>query len=573
MKTKANAQLLKNRPAKKRAVLYARVSSEDQTKGNYTSCESQIEELRDYCQRQDYEVVAEIRDDGYSAGSLKRPGLTRVRQLVQEEKVDSVISTWFDRFMRTIGFHAIASEFKKRDAQFVSVHDPADTTTATGRMMQSFLVVIKACEREQTSEKVSNKMKMRQRKGMWNGGKTPFGFLQVDANRTIMPDPERKTLLNDLFRIYVETRSDTKVARWLEANGIPARSGSSRWQVSTIRKILTNRRYIAQIEVNRENKGLDGLPEDQLYQVASAPYEPIVDISLFETAQVIREQQSLASPNRVGRPRSFSQTQCGRVYPLQGLMVCAICGHSMTPYHIYHKAGTEKNGKKRKNDSYVCSCVCAKQIKGWKACDHRNYILASKTETFILGLVPQLLSDASLLDEIVQHAQEKSREDLAPTRQALRENAATLRKVEQEQQEITQKATCSQFAPALWDLLNGQASCLQTRKTQLLIEKNRLEGILSVVQVDTNADDLRRVLQNLDLLLSHAQPEELQRLMRSLFQRIEWCPPNLLPQRNHKIQLHSWGAQNQLAPTSLLKPGQGVLNCDVQRYRVGDSNP
>ncbi len=92
---------------------------------------------------------------------------------------------------------------------------------------------------------------------------------------------------------------------------------------------MTNRRYIAHIKINRENKDLKDLLGSETCRVAPASYEPIVSIEVFEMAQNIRAQKAAESPNRKGRRRAFSQTQCQRDYPLQSIIVCAHCGHSM----------------------------------------------------------------------------------------------------------------------------------------------------------------------------------------------------------------------------------------------------
>lgn len=122
--------------------------------------------------------------------------------------------------------------------------------------MESMLVAAKTYEREQTSEKMRSKMRMRAEKALWNGGPIPFGFILIDDSRTIAPDPEKKTVLNEMFRVYVETGSDFKVRDWLKMHQIPTREGRPTWQVSTLRKVPTNRRYVAQTEINRENKEL-----------------------------------------------------------------------------------------------------------------------------------------------------------------------------------------------------------------------------------------------------------------------------------------------------------------------------
>jgi site-specific DNA recombinase len=66
----------------KRAILYARVSSAEQVEGY--SLDQQIDALRAWASREGYEVLAEVRDEGWSAAYLERPGLDRVRDLVEE---------------------------------------------------------------------------------------------------------------------------------------------------------------------------------------------------------------------------------------------------------------------------------------------------------------------------------------------------------------------------------------------------------------------------------------------------------------------------------------------------------
>lgn len=333
MKTKAPESSRTQAPnAPKRVALYARVSSEEQTRGDYPSCTSQVEELEAACRAKGWKAVQVFKDEGHSAGSLNRPSLSELRLLLSTGEVDILLCTWYDRLTRSRDFYVLDKEFKAHGVQFLTLHDPVDTRTASGRFLESMLVAAKTYEREQTSEKVREKMRMRAEKGMWNGGPIPFGFKAIDKERNIRPDEEKVPILQELFKVYAATRSDFKVRDWLEAHQVPNHHGGVKWSVSTIRKMLTNRRYIAQIEINRENHGIDGLPENQKYRVVPAPYEPIVAVELFELAQVVRKEQSNASPNRRGRPHSYSQTVCKRVYPLQGIMVCSHCGRSMVPY-------------------------------------------------------------------------------------------------------------------------------------------------------------------------------------------------------------------------------------------------
>ena len=60
----------------KRAILYARVSTDEQTRSGY-SLAQQLEALRECATQEGYEVLEEVSDDpGQSGASLERPGWT-----------------------------------------------------------------------------------------------------------------------------------------------------------------------------------------------------------------------------------------------------------------------------------------------------------------------------------------------------------------------------------------------------------------------------------------------------------------------------------------------------------------
>ena len=83
----------------KRAILYARVSTDEQVRSGY-SLAQQIEALRAYAAREGYEVFEEVSDPGQSGASLERPGMDRVRDLVVAGGISVVLAQDRDRFSR-----------------------------------------------------------------------------------------------------------------------------------------------------------------------------------------------------------------------------------------------------------------------------------------------------------------------------------------------------------------------------------------------------------------------------------------------------------------------------------------
>lgn len=65
----------------KRAILYARVSTDEQARTGY-SLAQQLEALRAHAAREGYEILEEVTDAGYSGASLERPGMDR---LIEQE--------------------------------------------------------------------------------------------------------------------------------------------------------------------------------------------------------------------------------------------------------------------------------------------------------------------------------------------------------------------------------------------------------------------------------------------------------------------------------------------------------
>src|ERR671921_2030989 len=101
----------------KKAILYARVSTDEQARSGY-SLAQQLEALRAYATQEGYEILEEIADPGQSGASLARPGLDQVRDLVREGGVGIVLAQDRDRFAREPAYHyLLRREFEEDGAE------------------------------------------------------------------------------------------------------------------------------------------------------------------------------------------------------------------------------------------------------------------------------------------------------------------------------------------------------------------------------------------------------------------------------------------------------------------------
>src|SRR3712207_9122174 len=84
----------------KRAILYVRVSTEEQDKSGY-SIPDQLRELRAHAAREGYRVIEEAIDDGHSGADPHRPGLRRVMELAEGGAIDVVLAKKRNRLFRS----------------------------------------------------------------------------------------------------------------------------------------------------------------------------------------------------------------------------------------------------------------------------------------------------------------------------------------------------------------------------------------------------------------------------------------------------------------------------------------
>ena len=128
---------------KKRAILYARVSTSEQAEKGY-SLAQQLEALREYAVREGHEVLEEVLDPGQSGASLERPGMDRVRELVAGGGVSVIFAQDPDRISREPWhYEYLRSLFEDYGTELRSLDDEGDDSP-----MGEFMRYIRARRRK-----------------------------------------------------------------------------------------------------------------------------------------------------------------------------------------------------------------------------------------------------------------------------------------------------------------------------------------------------------------------------------------------------------------------------------------
>jgi DNA invertase Pin-like site-specific DNA recombinase len=221
----------------KRAILYARVSTEEQVRSGY-SLAQQLEALRGYAAQEGYEVLEEIIDPGQSGASLERPGMDQVRNLVAAGGVSVVLAQDRDRFAREPAYHyLLRREFEEHGTTIRALNDRGDNSPE-GELTDGILDQLAKFERAKTAERTCRGQLRKAREGKVIAGRqADYGFRYNAARDGYEVHEHEITVVRRIFRMIGEGSSVNGTRATLEADRIPPPRGM-RWQRNFVRECI-----------------------------------------------------------------------------------------------------------------------------------------------------------------------------------------------------------------------------------------------------------------------------------------------------------------------------------------------
>jgi site-specific DNA recombinase len=209
----------------RKAILYARMSTEEQARSGY-SLAQQIEALREYAAREGYEVMEEVTDPGQSGASLERPGMDRVRDLVAAGAVSLVLSQDRDRFAREPAYHyLLKKEFEERGCKLKALNDVGDGSPE-GELTDGILDQLAKYERAKMAERTRRGRLRKAREGrVIRAGTPPFGFRYDEVGEGLLVHEPEMVLVKKIFRYAAEGVAVRAIQARLYAEGVPAPKG------------------------------------------------------------------------------------------------------------------------------------------------------------------------------------------------------------------------------------------------------------------------------------------------------------------------------------------------------------
>jgi site-specific DNA recombinase len=347
----------------KRAVLYARVSTEAQAADDKTSLPEQLLALRKYADAHGYRVVEEISEE-ITGRKQDTEGLERIRDLADDEQIDAVLVYKWNRMARTVArFESFMLEMRLARVEVVSL-DGQSNETASGRMFNRLMAVFNEYQRDDLVATMQQGKRGQARRGkMVPGRYTPFGFEYDRETCSYTVDESRMIHVRRMFRMLAEEGASLRgIKRAFEADGILTGGGGKRWHPSTVREMILNDVYLphsrAELEAlaaseNLAPEVLSTLNPERSYGIqwySKYKWETDGEGHKLVTERPRDEWIAIPTPD-AGVPREHVEaareaikdnvrpSNAGhRAWPLKGIAYCP-CGTRLKPHPVNKKNG------------------------------------------------------------------------------------------------------------------------------------------------------------------------------------------------------------------------------------------
>ncbi len=303
-----------------KAVVYTRVSTEEQAKENHYSLDAQKRICTELASKGGLTIVEFFEDAGKSGTNIKgRPALREMLAYIEEHKdITTVLVQDTDRIARNTEDHlAIKALLKRNNARLLSVSQPNLDDTAEGKLMDTLIASMNQFQSDITSRKVSKGMEQKAISG-WLPGKAPCGYSNTSENEKLILilDPLRAPLIKEAFDLYASGNYSVEIINdILYEKGYRTKKGK-KLQVSRLSDALENPFYYGEFKwAGKIHKG---------------NHEPLISKDTWLLVQDIRNSRTFKK-----------QAERKHNFLLAGFVFCK-CGRRFTAEHHDKNTGGKR---------------------------------------------------------------------------------------------------------------------------------------------------------------------------------------------------------------------------------------
>ncbi|EJE32666.1 TPA: recombinase family protein [Staphylococcus aureus] len=499
---------------KKRIGLYARVSTEIQTNGY--SIQSQLNQLKEYCQFQGYEVVDEYTDRGISGKTTQRPELQRMLKDANDGKLDCIMVYKTNRLARnTSDLLTIVEELYKINVEFFSLTEKIEIASSTGKLMLQILASFSEFERNTIVENVYNGQRQRAIEGYYQGN-LPLGYDKVpDSKKELMINQHEANIVKYIFESYAKGHGYRKIANALNHKGYVTKKGKP-FSISSITYIISNPFYIGKIQFAKyrhwSDKRRKGLNEEPI--IADGKHAPIIDKALWDKVQ-FKRQESRKKPQVHGKGTNL----------LTGIVKCPSpkCGAAMAASNT---TNTLKDGTKKRIRYYSCSNF---RNKGSKVCS-ANSVRADVLEKYVMDQILEIIKSKKVLKQLVEKVNERSQIDVSSLNHDIAYKQSQCEELKIKMHTLTKTIEDS---PDLDSILKPTILNYQDELNQINNQIHQLEQDKQAEAPHYDADMIANILQTIFKDIDKLEKSQLKSLYLTVIDRID-----IRKDEHHKKQFY-----------------------------------
>jgi site-specific DNA recombinase len=326
---------------------------------------------------------------------------------------------------------------------------------------------------------VKEKRLMRAKKGLWNGGTIPYGYKSVDKKLVI--DPKESKVVKEMFKVFLKSKSRTKVREHLERKDIKNRKGN-KWSKTSVEGILSNSIYIGKLYENGEY--YDGI------------HKPIIDPETFNAIQSMTKLDY----------RGISKSD--RVFLLKGLVRCGKHKCAMTPYSV----------RKSNGDRFYYYFCTKKQNYRKTECKYA-YASADKLERYVEERIKEISQQEEVLERIVSGVNFDLEKTATPYKEELESIKLRIKDTKSRIQNLIESLS-SLGKKAVTNLVESEIDNLQKDLKSLEKRKGELTLLAASSPSKIDAEIVLQTLKNFSNVYEASLPAEKMTFLQRLIQEV-----------------------------------------------------
>ena len=305
---------------KRRAIIYTRVSTDEQNNGYSPS--DQKDKLHKYCENNNIEIVGFYHDDE-SGKTFNRPQWINIMQFIKKNSgyVDNILFLKWDRFSRNVAEAYITiRDLKKMGVEPQSIEQPLDFEIPESKIMLAIYLAAPEVDNDRRALNIFHGIRRGKKEGRWLGARLRGYINTRDENNKPIMAPEggqKEELVKRAFSEFTTgVYNIEELRRKLNKEGLDC-SRNSFWM------LLRNKGYIGKVLV-------PAYKDEAAYWVDGI-HTAIIDEKTFYAVQDILDGRKKNIPNKNQTVRDE--------FPLRGYLTCPQCNKNLTASASRGRAG------------------------------------------------------------------------------------------------------------------------------------------------------------------------------------------------------------------------------------------